>query len=161
MSISEKDVAKMSYVDLMAFLSEVNRPPGGKNSIRQLVINTFIDRNSLVLDVGCNTGYCAFEIAHLTKCKVVGVDLSQSMIEEANRNKLADKISVNLVKFQVADAMKLPFKNNTFDLVMSGGSTVFVDNIENAIKEYKRVVKDWGFIGDINFFYHRHVYRKN
>jgi ubiquinone/menaquinone biosynthesis C-methylase UbiE len=155
MSISTKEAASMSYVDLMAFIGETNRPPGGKNSIRELAINTFINSKSLVLDVGCNTGYCTFEIARLVKCNVIGVDLSQSMISEANRNREADKIDGKLVNFKVADALKLPFQDNTFDLVMSGGSTVFVNSIENAIKEYKRVTKDWGFVGDINFFYHK------
>lgn len=160
MSINTKQASEMSYVDLMAFINETNRPPGGKNSIRELVINTFLNPNAKVLDVGCNTGYCAFEIAHLVKCNVVGVDVSQSMIKEAKQNKKDDKIDGKLVKFQVADALKLPFENNTYDLVMSGGSTVFVDNIANAIEEYKRVTKEWGFIGDINFFYHKPVPKK-
>lgn len=160
MSINVKRASEMSYVDLMAFINETNRPPGGKNSIRELVLNTFLNPNSKVLDVGCNTGYCTFEIAHLAKCAVTGVDVNQSMIKEAQRNKIADKVAGKLVKFQIADALKLPFKDNNFDLVMSGGSTIFVSNITKAIKEYKRVTKEWGFIGEINFFYHTSVPKK-
>jgi hypothetical protein len=37
--------------------------------------------------------------------------------------------------------------------VTSGGSTVFIPDIKKGLSEYKRVCKDWGFIGDINFFY--------
>ncbi len=145
-------IKKMNYVDLMAFLGEVNRPPGGKDSIRQLVQNCFITRNSKVLDVGCNTGYCSFEIAHLSKCKVIGVDINQNMVETANKNRKSDFLD-NFVKFKIADAMDLPFEDNSFDIVMSGGSTAFIENKEKALKEYKRVLKPWGFIADINFFY--------
>ena len=37
--ITPEEIRKMSYVELMAFLGEINRPPGGKDSIRQLVQN--------------------------------------------------------------------------------------------------------------------------
>lgn len=49
--------------------------------------------------------------------------------------------------------MNLAFPNNKFDLVMSGGSTAFIDNKKKAIEEYARVTKPWGFVADINFFY--------
>lgn len=151
-SITTQKVKEMSYVDLMAFLGEVNRPPGGKNSIRILVQNCFITRNSKVLDVGCNTGYVSFEIAHLAKCSVVGIDINKNMIKSAKKIKKKDPLG-HLVEFKVADAMNLPFQKETFDVVVSGGSTAFIENKIKAIREYKRVLKQWGFIADINFFY--------
>lgn len=142
----------MSYVDLMAFLDEVNRPPGGKDSIRILVQNCFITKDSKVLDVGCSTGYVSFEIAHLAKCSVVGVDISENMIKSARKTKKKEPLG-HLVEFKVADAMNLPFQKETFDIVVSGGSTAFIEDKARAIQEYKRVLKQWGFIADINFFY--------
>lgn len=145
-------IKKMSYVDFMAFLGEVNRPPGGKDSVRQLVQNCFIKKDSKVLDIGCNTGYCSFEIVHLAKCRVVAVDINSEMIKVSKKIQKIDPLG-NLIKFMIADATKLPFKNETFDTIVSGGSTVFIDKKEKAINEYKRVLKPWGFIADINFFY--------
>lgn len=150
--ITVQKIKRMSYIELMAFLEEVNRPPGGKNSIRQVVQNCFITKDSKVLDVGSNTGYCSFETAHLTKCRVIGVDINPDMIKTAKKLQKADPLGY-LMKFMVADATRLPFKNETFDLVISGGSTAFIDNKEKAIQEYKRVLIPWGFIADINFFY--------
>lgn len=142
----------MAYVDLMAFLDEVNRPPGGKDSIRILTQNCFIAKDSKVLDVGCNTGYVSFEIAHLAKCSVIGVDINENMIQVTEEMRMKDPLG-HLIKFKIADAMHLPFRKGTFDVVVSGGSTAFIDNKIKAIQEYKRVLKQWGFIGDINFFY--------
>lgn len=150
--ITAHKIKKMNYVDLMAFLKEVNRPPGGKDSIRILVQNCFINKSSKVLDIGCNTGYISFEIVHLVKCKVVGIDISKEMIDTAEKNRRQDPLG-HLIKFKVADATKLPFKNESFDVVVSGGSTAFIDDKIKALQEYKRVLKPWGFIGDINFFY--------
>jgi ubiquinone/menaquinone biosynthesis C-methylase UbiE len=150
--VASQKIKEMSYVDLMAFLDEVNRSPGGKDSIRILVQNCFITKDSKVLDVGCNTGYVSFEIAHLAKCSVVGVDISEQMIKSAERIKRRDPLG-HLTEFKVADAMNLPFQEESFDIVASGGSTAFIENKIKAIREYKRVLKQWGFIADINFFY--------
>lgn len=150
--ITSQKIREMAYVDLMAFLGEVNRPPGGKDSVRVLTQNCFITKNSRVLDVGCNTGYVSFEIAHLAKCSVVGIDINENMIKVAEKIRRTDPLG-HLIKFKVADAMHLPFRKETFDIVVSGGSTAFIDDKVGAIQEYKRVLKHWGFIGDINFFY--------
>ncbi len=150
--ITPEEIKKMSYVDLMAFLEEVNRPPGCKNSVRILVQNCFITKDSKVLDVGCNTGYVSFEIAHLTKCSVVGVDINENMIRAAEKIRKRDPLG-HLVKFKVVDAMNLPFPEETFDAVVSGGSTAFINDKIKALQEYKRVLKQWGFVADINFFY--------
>lgn len=152
-------IRRMPYVDLMAFIGEINRPPGGKDSVRQLVQNCFINENSKVLDVGCNTGYCSFEVCHLAKCHVMGIDISPEMIHAAKEFKKSDPMG-NLVEFEVADGIKIPFTQNSFDVVLSGGSTAFIDNKQAAIKEYKRVLKPWGFLADINFFYARPVPKK-
>lgn len=150
--ITVKEIKKMNYVDLMAFLDEINRPPGGKNSVRALVQNCFINKNSKVLDVGCNTGYVSFEITHLSKCSVTGIDINENMIKTAEKIRKRDPLG-HLVRFKVADALSLPFLKETFDIVVSGGSTAFINDKLKALQEYKRVLKQWGFVADINFFY--------
>jgi ubiquinone/menaquinone biosynthesis C-methylase UbiE len=150
--ITPREIKEMSYIDLMAFLQEVNRPPGGKDSIRIVAQNCLVTKDSKILDIGCNTGYCSFEIVHLAKCSVTGVDISPEMIKTAKKFQKEDSFG-SLIKFKVANAMNLPFKDGVFDVVVSGGSTAFIDNKEKAIKEYKRVLKSWGFIADINFYY--------
>ncbi|MBU2101473.1 class I SAM-dependent methyltransferase [Patescibacteria group bacterium] len=149
---TRKKIEDMSYVELMAFLEETNRPPGGKSSIREVVQNCFINNKSNVLDVGCNTGYCTFEIAHLSKCTITGIDISKEMISTAKELLKKDK-TPGKIKFIVGDAQKLSFSDGVFDVVFSGGSTAFVDDKETALKEYARVIKTWGFVADINFFY--------
>ena len=150
--ITLQKIKEMGYVDLMAFLGEVNRPPGGKDAVRTLTQNCFFTKDSKVLDVGCNTGYVSFEIARLTKCSVIGVDISENMVKAAEKIRKKDKLGY-LIKFKVADAMNLPFQKETFDVVVSGGSTAFINDKARVIQEYKRVLKQWGFIADINFFY--------
>jgi len=154
--LSTTQLKSMGYVDFMALLDETNRPPGGLESLLVMLQNTFVTKESQVLDVGCNTGYCSFEISRLIECAVTGVDINTNMIATANRNKniYLDSQRARKVNFIVGDAKKLAFPDNSFDLVMSGGSTAFVDDIPAAIREYVRVCKDYGFMCDINFYYH-------
>ncbi len=153
-NLTSQQVKEMDYVSFVGLLNETNRPPGGKDSIRRMVQNSFIDRESYVLHSGCNTGYCSFEIAHLTKCKIVGIDLNEKMIASA-QSKLQQEIIEykDRISFKTGDAQKLEFDDNTFDLVMSGGSTAFIKDKQKAISEYLRVCKPYGFVADTCLFY--------
>lgn len=155
MHFTPANIQKLNYVDFMAVLQETNRPPGGQNAIRILLQNTFLNSKSRVLDVGCNTGFSTFEIAHLIQCKVIGLDLNKKMIRAAKEKLKQNHPEIKkTVRFIIGDAQQLPFPDNTFDLVMSGGSTAFIENIPRALQEYVRVAKPWKFVGDVNFFFH-------
>ncbi|MEK6917785.1 MAG: class I SAM-dependent methyltransferase [Nanoarchaeota archaeon] len=54
-----------------------------------------------ILDVGCGSGLLSYEIAEQTDAFVVGLDVSQEMIELANKNK--EKISEEKVKKIISD----------------------------------------------------------
>lgn len=151
-----KKIKDMDYVSFMGFLDETNRPPGGKDSLRRMAQNAFLTTSSRVLHSGCNTGYCSFELCHLAKCRVTAIDVNDFMIASA-RKKLADEPLPyrNLIVFKKGDARKLQFGDNSFDLVMSGGSTAFMDEKEKVVKEYSRVCKPYGFVGDVVLYYHK------
>jgi ubiquinone/menaquinone biosynthesis C-methylase UbiE len=146
-------VDAMTYVEFMAFLDETNRPPGGKRALKKLLDYARVSRDDFVLDVGCNTGFCTFETVRLTGAQVTGIDISPDMIRKAQASAEKDVEIGRKTKFLIVDAKKMPFTDNEFDFVFSGGSTAFVDDIPAALKEYARVTKKWGFIGDINFYY--------
>jgi ubiquinone/menaquinone biosynthesis C-methylase UbiE len=74
-----------------------------------------------VLDVGTGTGAVARLVAaRLPEAEIEGVDVSERMIEEARR--LSDSPRI---RFQVADAEKLPFPDGSFDLVTLGNMIPF------------------------------------
>lgn len=156
-TLTVQQIRQLGYVDFMALLDETNRPPGGLRALISMLQASFLTPDSRVLDVGCNTGFCTFEISRFAKCNVTGVDINENMIATAtkNKSKYLDKKRSDKVTFKVGDAKSLDFPDSSFDLVMSGGSTAFVDDIPAAIREYSRVCKDYGLICDINFYYHK------
>lgn len=150
-----EQIKHMDYVSFMGFLDETNRPPGGKDSMRRMAQNTFLNSSSKVLHSGCNTGYCSFELCHLVKCRVTAIDRNDAMIASAEK-RLANEVLPyrDLITFNKGDARSLQFDNDVFDLVMSGGSTAFMDDKEKVVQEYKRVCKPYGFVGDVVLYYH-------
>lgn len=141
------DIDKLNYTDFIALIKETNRCPGGKSTIRKVLINTLTNSDSRVLDVGSNTGFNTLEIARVSKARVTGIDISISCVEEsiAQLSKDLESIQQN-TDFMVGSAYEIPFKDQEFDLVFTGGATSFMENKAKAINEYLRVTKDWGFI---------------
>jgi SAM-dependent methyltransferase len=80
------------------------------------------------LDVGTGTGTGALAIARrFPSTEVVGVDLAEAMIGRA-RDKLSGDLRTR-VRFEVADASRLPFGDGSFDLVALANMIPFFDEL--------------------------------
>ncbi|WP_346862177.1 class I SAM-dependent methyltransferase [uncultured Draconibacterium sp.] len=100
-----------------------------------------ISANETVIDIACGTGAQVFEMAGKAK-RIVGVDLADSMIEYAKKQKL--KRNTTNTEFVVADATDLSlFSENEFDVAtMSLALHQFNPILYNPIlDEMKRVAK--------------------
>jgi ubiquinone/menaquinone biosynthesis C-methylase UbiE len=119
---------------------------GGRRATDEMARLCGIGKGSYVLDVGCGTGKTACYLGETIGCRVVGVDLYEGMVkkskERAERKGLAGR-----VKFRVADAQKLPFRDNTFDAVICESVTAFLKDKQQGINEYVRVAKKGGYAG--------------
>jgi ubiquinone/menaquinone biosynthesis C-methylase UbiE len=92
-----------------------------------------VDMQGSVLDVGGGDLECASE-KKKKDTFLVGLDISRKALEIAKRkNKDADVVC--------GDAEHLPFVDNSFDKVLSLGTTVYADNILESLREAKRVSK--------------------
>jgi SAM-dependent methyltransferase len=110
----------LAYVPYEAALEQVDPPP------------------RRALDLGTGTGGAAFAIAkRFPDTEVVGVDLAEQMIEQARRN-LPEALR-DRVRFEVADASKLPYGDGSFDLVGLSNMIPFFDELD-------RVVAPGGFL---------------
>jgi ubiquinone/menaquinone biosynthesis C-methylase UbiE len=85
------------------------------------------------LDLGTGTGKAAFAIARrFPAAEVVGVDLADGMIAEARRltpHELGDR-----VRFEVGDAARLAFADDSFDLVSLANMIPFFDELVRIIR---------------------------
>ncbi|MBN1139020.1 MAG: class I SAM-dependent methyltransferase [Anaerolineae bacterium] len=94
-----------------------------------------------VLEIGPGPGFIAIEIAKLLPgVEVVGLDLSETMIDIATGNALEEGISER-VAFREGDAAKMPFDDASFDLVISSGSLHHWQEPNRIFREVYRVLK--------------------
>lgn len=96
-----------------------------------------------VLDVGCGIGLQAFEMAKLVAPagKVVGTDISTVMIDIA-RSRTAN--AGLPLEFLTADASSQPFPDQSFDAIRTERVLMYVPDTQQAIKEFKRLLKPGG-----------------
>jgi len=88
-----------------------------------------------ILDVGCGDGKITAQIAsRASKGSVVGVDPSRDMISFARRH-FGPAMLPNL-RFEVADARRLPFKNE-FDLVVSFNALHWIPDQQTALSSIR------------------------
>ncbi len=96
-----------------------------------------------ILDVGCGVGGSTRRLSHQLGCCVTGVDLSDEYIDAAERlTQLFDM--QDRVKFQAANALDLPFEDNSFDGVWSIQMNMNIEDKLAWLKELHRVVKPKG-----------------
>jgi len=101
--------------------------------------------NSIVLDVGCGTGFLTQRFAELAQDtgKIVGVDLSPSMLKVAADN-LARRGLRQSVEFRVGDAEDLPVEDGFADAVVGNMILHHCPRPKQAISEMARVLKQGG-----------------
>ncbi|AZI55634.1 bifunctional demethylmenaquinone methyltransferase/2-methoxy-6-polyprenyl-1,4-benzoquinol methylase UbiE [Epilithonimonas vandammei] len=126
------------------------------------------DQPQLVLDVATGTGDLALAVQKGTNSDVVGLDLSQQMlnvgIEKIKKQNLDGKITM-----QKGDAEQLPFEDNKFDGVTVAFGVRNFENLEKGLSELRRVVKEnksiyilefskvEGFLAPFYMFYFKNI----
>jgi malonyl-CoA O-methyltransferase len=85
-----------------------------------------------VLDLGTGTGQAAFAAARrFEDAEVVGVDLAEAMVAQARANTPPELAS--RVRFEAADAARLPFEDRSFELVMLANMIPFFDELARVV----------------------------
>lgn len=97
--------------------------------------------NKMVLEYGCGTGSCAFNIARLGS-NVTGIDISELSIELAIKRSVELGVLQNS-QFLLMNAENLEFADSTFDLVCGSGILHHLDLVR-GYGEITRVLKPGG-----------------
>lgn len=97
-----------------------------------------------ILDIGCGTGYFTEFLGTLCR-NVVGIDASVDMIKHAH-----EKHKDSNIKYLVADAENLPFKNGSLDISVSIAAVNFFKNPTKAVSEAVRISRKKIFLGVLN-----------
>jgi len=109
--------------------------------IKKMVKFYKLKKNCKILDVGCGKGFFLKDFKNLMPLsQVYGIDISKYAINKAPKD-----IKNNL---KLGNAIKLPWKNNFFDLVVSFNTfhNLYNYELEKALLEISRVTKKNSYI---------------
>jgi ubiquinone/menaquinone biosynthesis C-methylase UbiE len=95
-------------------------------------------KNKKILDAGCGAGTDTAKIARKAK-HVTGIDISHKMLEIAKKNYRAKKLV-----FEIGNMEKTHFKNNSFDMITSIFSIMYVKNLKKTFSGFRRILKPGG-----------------
>jgi ubiquinone/menaquinone biosynthesis C-methylase UbiE len=102
-----------------------------------------LSSDSLVLDAGSGTGIVTlgFYEAGFQPKKTIALDLSIKSLEIAREQfEKDDKTDANNICAVQGNVLKLPFADETFDLILTCGVLEYV-SLEEGLKEFARVLK--------------------
>ncbi len=99
---------------------------------REALADLELDIRQRVLDVGCGTGELARVLAEETPGDVVGTDADPRLLEVAGEH----------ISVVGGDAHRLPFPDDSFDLVVCQALLINLPDPERAVREFARVSSD-------------------
>ncbi len=126
---------------------------------KKLVRLANIKRGDYIADIATGTGDVVFEFARRRKdIRVVGMDISEAMLQVAQQkaeyapvlDSKTGAYSASL-EFQNGDALSLPFKDRSFDIVTMAFGIRNLPDYEKGLKEMIRVAKKGGKILILEF----------
>jgi phosphoethanolamine N-methyltransferase len=112
--------------------------------------------NRTILDIGSGLGGLAFYLTDRYSAKVTGVEINPWLAQEANRRakKYANDNAPNFIALE--SETKLPFADNSFDIVCSRGVLMHLKEKDKLFHEINRVLKPKGSIALLDWLSPKH-----
>ena len=103
-----------------------------------------------ILDIATGTADFAIEAIALSPKKIVGVDISEGMLEKGKKK--INKLELdNIISLSYGDSENLPFDNESFDAITVGFGVRNFEDLNKGLSEIKRVLKKDGQLAILEF----------
>ena len=119
-------------------------------SIFKKALNSQGRKEPGLLDIATGTGDLAFALKDIKPSKVVGLDLSQKMLDVAEGKLRSHNLSFD-ISFIKGDSEALPFEENEFDGVCVAFGVRNFENLQKGLKEMNRVIDKGGVLMVLEF----------
>jgi len=118
--------------------------------VQQLIDHSEIEDDQFILDIATGTSVIPRKIIDtgLKRIHIIGLDITEAMLQQGKKNNAHEPYQ-STISLTCADGMKLPFANNSYDLVVTGLSAHHMD-VPVMLSEIKRVLKPNGKLSIID-----------
>jgi demethylmenaquinone methyltransferase/2-methoxy-6-polyprenyl-1,4-benzoquinol methylase len=99
----------------------------------------------IILDIATGTGDFAIEAAKLKPQKIIGIDISEGMLQ-IGKEKMKKKGLSHIVTMMKGDSENLPFENHYADAITIGFGVRNFENLNKGLSEIYRVLKPGGMV---------------
>lgn len=96
-----------------------------------------------ILDIATGTGDLALMLASLNPDKIIGLDISEGMLNVGKEKVAKAKLS-DTIEMIVGDSENIPFEDNTFDAITVSFGVRNFENLDKGLTEINRVLKPNG-----------------
>ena len=111
---------------------------------RKKVLKMVADKNpNSILDIATGTGDLAILMTKTNAEKIIGLDISDGMLEVGRQKIKAQNLS-NRIEMVLGDSEKMPYNDNTFDAITVAFGVRNFENLEVGLLEILRVLKPNG-----------------
>ncbi|MFA9206923.1 MAG: class I SAM-dependent methyltransferase, partial [Yersinia sp. (in: enterobacteria)] len=137
---SHKDAVERQFGDQAnAYLTSAVHAQG--KDLQRLTTLLQPHSDARLLDLGCGAGHASFTAAAVVK-SVVSYDLSAQMLQVVSQAAMDKKLTN--IDVQQGLAESLPFDDQSFDIVISRYSAHHWHDVDQAVREVKRVLRPGG-----------------
>jgi ubiquinone/menaquinone biosynthesis C-methylase UbiE len=145
--VSQEQVVEsgLAYFDLQAYIG-TTKHMGGLAATRELAALCRVDHDTIVLDLGSGVGATPCYLARTNGAHVVGVDIRRAMVAQARERARKENVE-DIVEFQIADALALPFEDSLFSATIGESVVSFFDDKQCFLQEAARVTAPGGCVG--------------
>ena len=100
---------------------------------------------SNILDIATGTGDLAINLVKTGADKIVGLDISEGMLD-IGRKKIKSKKLSGFIQMVMGDSENLPYGDNSFDAITVAFGVRNFENLEKGLSEIFRVLKPNGIL---------------
>ena len=103
-----------------------------------------------ILDIATGTGDFAIESLSLKPNEIIGIDISEGMLEKGREKMLKRKVD-HIISMRLGDSEDLPFDDNYFDALTVGFGVRNFEHLEKGLSEMLRVIRPEGIVVILEF----------
>ena len=131
--------------DLLNHLLSGNVDKRWRRIVAERVGEKLSSSSSRILDVACGTGDLSLTLFETTRARVIGADFCRPMLE------IAATKTPNELPLIEGDALALPFRDGTFEVVTIAFGLRNLASVEGGLAELRRVLKPGGWVAVLEF----------